>query len=403
MADDQITVYKGDRTIQVSKAALQEAKTKGWSATPPAKGLPAQAPAQGQKPFTEPGFVAGFGAGINPFHQTPGNMPVPGTMGPVSRGAADMVNMREIFNRATTGDVKGAVGQGMGTMAGLLGPSELGGVMKGAGAAARAAEEIPMLARAGKYATETAKALRVSPEAARFAERYVMPLRESMDALFEPIHQALSKQIIPLSPAAQQLIRRLTKSEIPSVYKIGEELSRRTAMDYREAEGLRRELMSMAQGAAEHWSPQIRALANEIDKEIQKEAGKAGVGSSRAEMRAISKQIEEVKTAAATTAKTKSPTIRGAAAAGVGKVGGQAGEGVAASIRAGQETTMKASPVVEAQAKRLAKKLGVNPKRLGTATSTLERAGTATKAAGVGARVAAGARGMEGALQQPNQ
>lgn len=406
-----MTLYKGDRNLTVDpadyKARRSEYDAKGWSrdrkATPATK-QPASPQGGQEQPFTKPGFMAGAGAGLNPFHGTPDNMPVKGTMGGVANAAADTLNMREITNRAMTGDTSGAIGQTAGTVASLVGPAALkagGKALKASGMAARAMKEVPMIAKAADKATTLAKSIRVSPEIARYASRYTMPLFNAIDKRFEAVHQALDQGIIPMSSKASQLVRRMAaKAEIPSVAKIAEELKGRTALGYREAEALRRTFMDMVGAEAEHWSPQIHQLAQEIDIGIDALAKTKGMDVMRKEYRALYKETMDLSKAVASTAKTKVGKLRTSAGTAIGAVNREAGAAITGGIHTGQETVMHIAPVVEAKAKKLAAKLGVPMEELLAKASGMEKAGGAMAKVGATGMAAQAGRLLPRDIQQ---
>lgn len=404
-----ITVYKGDRSIDIEPAAWEEAKAKGWSKDKPAPQPQPQAQPQAQPPAQpqatpgaqKQGFMRSFGQGINPFHSAPAGTPdLPGTKGEGGgwRAIDDLINSREIADKVKQGNYGDAAGMTAGTIASFAGPELVkagGKALKGAGEAVRGAREVPMLNNAAKRAVNFAKELRVTPDVARYVERFVEPLHAALDKKWEPVHQAMQGKIIPLNNSVMRTIRRLSTTESPSLGKLAEELSGRTALDYREAEGLRRQLTEMAGKEAEQWAPILKDMAKEIDQLVQKEANTVGIGPLREELQGLYKQTRSLARAAASTAKTKQGALRGAMYAGAAAADHVGLTGVGGSMRSVTETVTKIAPEVKAVAEKLAKKLGVDPKLLENSLTPLERGGKAitntgraAQAANVGGRVA---------------
>lgn len=393
MADqDQVTVYRGTESKVITPSLWSVAKEKGWTLRSP------QADEQDKSaktPFAKPGFGAGFNAGVNPMHSTP-QLPNPGTGGKGMNMAADAFNIRETVNRAQQGDMKGAVGEGLGTLtqAGAsAGLSIAGKGMKAAGLGERATREIPLLADAAESATKLAKSLKVTPDIARFATRYTEPFFKAVDSKFDVVHQVLDKEVIPMPSNAIRLVKRMaTKAEIPGVQKIAQELEGRTALGYKEAEAIRRNLMQMAQGEAEHWRPQVEALAKALDGEIDTLAKSKGVGDIRKAQRAIYGEVMDLTKAVASTAKSKGSKMGMTADAGAGIVGDTTGVLGKVGTMLKSETSLRIAPVIEARAKQLAKKLGVSMSELVSEPGKLEKAGTAAKVAGKVGEVAGPAK-----------
>lgn len=378
--EQAIEMVKGDRTISVAPDAYKEAVSKGWSRKqqPQAKPQPAGGGPGAEGQMQPIGFMGGVKAGLNPFHQTPQNMPNPGTMGPVASGAADMFNMREMMNRSQAGDKKGSMGLGVGTGLATVGPE----LVKGAGAGikslaegARAAGETGMLSKAAEGAVNLAKGLKVNPDIARYATRYVQPLFDAIDKKFEPIHKGLEGKAIGLSQNAIRLIRRMNKSEIPAVEDIGKEFMGRTALDYREAEGLRRKLMGMAGSEAEHWSDRVTALAKDIDTELDALAKRHGLDKVRTEYRQLYGETIKLQQAIASTAKSKQSVIRGVADLAAAKFGGEEGMFGRMGAALGRESVTEVRQVLKRRAAQIASKLGVDVSMLEGGTSAGEKLG----------------------------
>lgn len=408
--DKSISMTRNGVTKEVSPELYKYALSKGWArkdqgvVTPQAKSPVQRTPEQQQ--MAQPGggavptqgsamarFGQGFGQGINPFHTPPDNMAVPGTMGTMGNAGADMLNMRETMNKSFSGDKAGALGMAAGTGAGLMGPELLKGVgkgMKALGLSSRAAEEIPRVSSAAKKAVGAQKELKGGIGEARLAERYVQPLREALDKKFETLHQAMAQQIIPLSTRAKQVVKRMaSKADIPAIQKLGEEMTQRSALDYREADKLVSELRGMKHTAS-HWFPQVMELSNAVESEIDKSAKSLGLDAIRNEYKADYKELMDVRNAIATTAKTKVSRLRpivdfftghsGVDPMGVSRVG----------ARVGHEAELKVGEVGKAGAKKMGKKLGVNESKLeqGLKPNMMEKAGTGLHAASAGAQIA---------------
>lgn len=410
MADDTkfVTMYssKSDKQIRVpaSKAAIDEAKTKGWLTAPAPKSPVSGSGVAGQGGDKMGGsggdwsedkssFGAAFMKGANPFHQTPDSVPSSGST--MKDMGMDMLNLRESMNMRNQGNQAGRYGMMAGTAASFAGPEIVRGVGKGleaAGAAARAAKFAPRISEAAKQATNTAKSLRAGIGEARLSEEIIQPLRKALDSHFEPLHKALEQYSFPMSTKATQLIRRMSKADdIPAVRKLADELMQKSGFsqgiagfDYREADKLVSELRQLSGRQAAHWTPQVRALAEELDKGIDGVAKLAGQDKQRTALKAMYKEMMDVRNTLAATAKTKAPRIRALFDMLSGAFSGEAYGGMRGGVTLGHENAIKPSEVGMQAAKNLASKLGVSEKELLMKKYLSEKVGKAAKVGATG-------------------
>lgn len=393
---DTVDLYRGSDKITVknSPEMLKAASAKGWKPKANApSGVDATPQGGGQQPFGDPGFWKNFGKGVNPFHMTPDNTPTstgPGFAGGMARFGEDLANLREIHAMRTSGNIKGAAGMAAGTLTSFAGPEaiKLGGkALREGGEVVRAAKEIPQVAKVARRAKETAAALGGGIDAARFAERYVAPLRDVLDAKFQPIHDALNGKPMALSNKAKQAILRMSRSENPAVKKLGKELLRRSALDYEEAtklseHGIPTLVNQLKRQAANHWIPEAHELADEVEKGIDGLAHQNGVKQARDSLKGAYKEVKELTSAVVATAKQKPSGLRRAATAVAGFAGGalMGGHPIAGEIMAihGFEGKgLRLSDEAIANGIQLAKKLGVDYREMiGAVKSTGEKAGT---------------------------
>jgi coenzyme F420-reducing hydrogenase alpha subunit len=207
---------------------------------------------------------------------------------------------------------------------------------------------------------------------ARLADELVQPIRQLLDAKFEPLHKALEGETIQLSNVAKQTIKNVVRNEpemakeISDLYRetgqtiskgIGSsfehatktrlgkgvsEVAKRTqsmrdmlkdtryairqTLDYRSADKLVTRLRSL-----ERESPQLGKLADEIEKGIDTVAKTLGKGAERAQLKQYYKEYRDVEKAAATSVTRstlralakKLPKVGGLVDAGGGKVGSE--------------------------------------------------------------------------------
>jgi hypothetical protein len=175
----------------------------------------------------------------------------------------------------------------------------------------------------------------------------VQPIREALNAKFEPLHKALDQFIVPVSQKAQDLIRAIHELEpemakevggliretgqatrkavtksvediakkrtgkgMMNIRKAGESVARtakdvtysvRSTLNYREADKLVSRLSQFA-----HSSPRLAELAGEVEREIDAVAHAQGLGKERTELKALWGEMQAVKNAAVASVKDKS-------------------------------------------------------------------------------------------------
>jgi hypothetical protein len=390
---DTMQVYSpSGKSITIKRSALGAAQKNGWLLNAPSKVDGAGQGGQGQQPFGNPGFWDNFGKGINPFHMTPENTPTktgPGFMGGMARFGEDLANLREIHAMRESGNVKGATGMAAGTLASFAGPEIIkagGKALKEGGEAIRAAKEIPMVARVAKRAKETAAALGGGIDASRFAERYVAPLRDALDAKFQPIHDALSGKPIALTNIARQQILRMSRSELAPVKKLGKELLKRSALDYQEARDLSEKTIptlvrQLKKMGGDHWIQEAHALSDEVEKGIDGLAHQNGVKAVRDSVKAAYKEVKDLTASVVATAKQKPSGLKRAATAvagfGAGLAVGHPIAGEIAAIHGFENKGMRLTEEAVVKGIELAKKLGVDYREMiGAVRTGGEKAGT---------------------------
>lgn len=390
---DTMQVYsQSGKSITIKRSALSAAQKQGWSPNAPSKvdGGAAQPQVDPNKSSMAPiGFGKGFAGGLNPFHSVPAGMPEqPGVSG-IEKFGEDLVNAREIGQRIYDKNYAGAAGMTAGTLTSFLGPELIKGAGKGlkeAGAAAKAAKEIPMVAKVAKRAKETAAMLGGGVDTARFAERYVAPLREALDAKFQPIHDALQGKPMALSNAARQQIRRMSRSELAPVRKLGKELLKRSALDYPEARELTEKALptlvrQLKKIGGDHWIQEAHTLNEEVEKGIDALAHQNGVKDARDAAKAAYKEVKDLTASVVATAKQKPSGLKRMATAGAGFVGGLAvGHPIAgeiAAIHGFENKGLRLSEEAVAKGIQLAQKLGVDYREmLGAVRTAAETKGT---------------------------
>jgi hypothetical protein len=418
--NDNVTMYKADpktgemRALPFERAAVQEAVQKGWALKAPTSGDAAGSAKSptggaggggGQQPGQIPNmkFGEGYLAGLNPFHMPPQGTPQP-HMGMLPNMAAQAVNQPEIEQRFKQRNFSGAIGETMGTLSGL-GLQAGGKAAKSIGLAGRAAEDVARSSKAATAGAGLSRDLKVTPDAARFAERYVQPLKEAIDSQFETVHKALAGKAFPLNPAAQRLIRKMGKSEVPAIAKLSEELSGRTALGYEEAKAIMEGLKDIATDEAKHWKPEAQALGKILDDEINTMAKAAGVDGLRSSLLKQYTKMNQILRSVASGASTTEAKARPVADA-LGGVGPEANiGGIRVGVRSGSGKAMRVPAEAKVEATRLAKQLGLKGGDLKVGTSGLEKAGKGAQVAGAGLDVGKLLRAvmamMQGGQQDP--
>lgn len=389
---DTVDLFRGNNkiTVENSPDMLKAAAAKGWQpkGNAPSKvdGGPQADP--NKSSMAPIGFMQGVGGGLNPFHSVPPGMPQSNQSG-IEKFGEDLINSREIGQRIYDKNYSGAAGMAVGTLASFAGPELIkagGKTLKEAGTVARAAKEIPMVAKVAKRAKETAAMLGGGVDTARFAERYVAPLREALDAKFQPVHDALSGKPMALSNAALQQILRMSRSELAPVKKLGKELLKRSALDYPEARELTEKTLptlvrQLKKIGGDHWIQEAHTLGEEVEKGIDGLAHQNGVKPVRDAAKAAYKEVKELTASVVATAKQKPSGLKRMATAGAGFVGGLAvGHPIAgeiAAIHGFENKGMRLSEEAVAKGIQLAQKLGVDYREMiGAVRTGSEKAGT---------------------------
>jgi hypothetical protein len=249
MPQDAITMYNKDGTKQIQvqgSAAFKAAQAKGWSKDKPINPTPQAAqpkPDQGQgkpgdNPLTNVGFGGGFARGINPFHTPadPANLPSfsnisqnkgqqPGMMDKVSDTVADSLNIREAAGMMHAGNVKGGLGMEAGTMASMFGSEALklgGKAMKGVEPLANTALDMAGKREAAQKAFQLVKTIKGNIKDARIAETLVQPIRNVLNAKFEPMHKALENEAVQFTNKAKSLITAIARNNPEAAKEISE-------------------------------------------------------------------------------------------------------------------------------------------------------------------------------------
>lgn len=370
MSDANI-IFARDEQGQLHRAKAGTPLPSGWKLAGPGSEPKFTKPTAPPKPFAEPGFGAGFKAGVNPLHSVPDKMPYPGSMGTMGNMAADAVNLREIANRGMTGDISGAIGQGVGTAAQLFGPEALKAGSKAlhnAGMAARTAKEIPMLGKVAPRARDTARALGGGIDVARGAERFVAPLRDALDLKFQAVHKALEGKAFGLPDAAMRELQALKKSEIPQAVRFAQKYLRRSALEYGEARKFVEHdaynvVRQLARNGAEDLGEHVLKFREAVEAGIEGLAKAEKVDALRGEYKQVYGQVQALRNAIVGLGKTEPSTAKKIAGATAGSiVGGVAGHPLAGGYvglrSVGGKTIRMSAEVLEA-GKKLAAKLGV--------------------------------------------
>jgi hypothetical protein len=389
MADaGTVTLFKEGRQQDFANdpALLRAAGQKGWlpkqggqpsgGASPQKGGLPSSSPAGN--------FGSGFAQGANPFHMPPQGTPPIGGGGKIENAAANMLNIPEIIQRFKQHDSSGAAGMIAGTGAGAA--MQVGGkALKGMGLGMRAAEDVTRASRAAKEGAGLSRELKVTPEASRFAERYIQPLREAIDEKMEPIHKALDGKAFAIPAPMQRMIRKMAKSEVPAVSKIAEELNGRTALDYQEAKGLFDHMGSIIHDeASKNWKPEIKAMQKMLDDEIDGIASKYGMSAPRKKLLQQYGRMKAIMNTVASGASTSESKVRPIADA-ISGVGPEANVGgVRVGFRTGSGKAMRVPKEASVEAQRLGRELGVTKGDLKVGPGKLEKTGGAMQGAGAG-------------------
>jgi hypothetical protein len=376
-------------------------------------------------PIEKTGFGAGLKHGLNPFHQTPPNTPSIGDK--FSDIGSDFLNAREAGAMAKAGNYKGAAGTVLGTVASFAGPEELKGAGKGLSAGKRIAGEALSksgLSQAMTRAKATQKAMGGMLDAARGAEKLVQPIREALNAKFEPMHKSLEKFIVPMSAKAQQIVKRIIELEPESAKEISnffrntgqtsrktatkaasDTLSKtskvgtakrvvksgtsnvaaniekqtnhavRTALDYREADKAVSNLRKI-----QHTSPQLKELADEIDKGLDFVAHGAGKAAERDALKAHWGEMSQIRNGLLDSAQKKGLLKQALTAAGMHKT---------AAVM-GKESKVVFDPATIKSAEELLAKIKGGPKGVAQLKTgqAMTKAGSAAKTANIGGRVA---------------
>lgn len=370
------------------------------------------------------GLGKGFLQGLNPFHQTPEGAVSP-NMNQYEGAAESILNAPEIANRLSHGDVKGGLGMAAGTIASFLGPEEI----KAAGKAiegTRIGEALSMADRSAAVIRARGGRVGVNQNLIN-AEKVIQPIRNWLDTKeFGPVHKALAKDVIPLDRSVEQNVRRIAETE-PDVKKYISRLYReegvsrdisntgksvektkttrlgpgskqvsrasqgarstqamrqpilktRSALDYEEA---RKIVANLRQH--QHESPQLEAIADSIDRSIDKAAAlhSPEIAAQRQRAQMYYKKMMDIRNAALDTKESGLSQVAGA----IPKVGRLVPSG------------KRVDPQVIQAAQELLNELKGKSKLAQRAGSVMKKAGTAADVANVAGR---GSKGVLDSFQ----
>lgn len=317
---------------------------------------------------------SGLMSGLNPFHSAPPSTPSTGSI--FKDLPLDMLNLREIYGKSRGGDLPGAIGMGMGTATGFIGPEAVRMGGKGlheAGAVARAAEESKYLPQAFRQAKQTTKTLGGSLEKVKSGEALVQPIRAEIEKQLEPIHKQLSKQAVPITNQMKQVIKLVAEKE-PQYKKLVSDLTERSALKYKEAFRKMQQLEEIISRGAEgiEHAPNLAEFHKMLEQQVMDLAKVHGVDAQIKQLRGYWQEMNSLRDMAAGTAQ-KAGMLQQLISKIKPGAGALMGEGLP-----------KVTPAAKAGASELAGKVGAEmPKG----------AGGARMAAGTG--IQAGARGTQ--------
>lgn len=362
-------------------------------------------------------FGSGAGQGVNPFHQTPEGMapdPLRKTSsgepsGAVSQGLAkgfevgeDFFNLREIVAKYKAGDKAGAAGMAAGTIAqnAMGGALAKGGkALKEAALAARAERELKAGAKAAPAARNIAKELGGGLDKALEVEKHMAPLRQYLDQMFQPVHNALQGGAVPFSNTIMQKAKLMQKSGEPIIRDIGEEVASRTAMGYDEARKFIQDIHGMMGEVSSRAQTHLDEIAHELDTGIDALAQSKGVGAERKAAKAATAEVNELARKAMSDTKVKEVFVHPSASAGLGNLGNMAVEGVNAAASMGKRNAMVISDTTKASTLKIAKKYGMPLTEAIGKASKGEKAGKVVTRAGQAVKAAPLTRALGSAIQ----